>query len=115
MCDSNSKGTCKCVSVSQQFFCVFRHDKLGMNHTLIIHFTFARRIPTVNNSIPTLYLKKKNGSFITSLWKKRRINMLLTNEKKKRSGERKKNSEEKERAKERKKHTLLSEKLSDVQ
>lgn len=83
MCDSNSKGTCKCVSVSQQFFCVFRYDKFGMKHTLIIHFTFARRIPT-NNTIPTYFIfKKKNGSFITSLWKKRRINMLLTNEKKK--------------------------------
>lgn len=91
MCDSNSKGTCKCVSVSQQFFCVFRHDKLGMNHTLIIHFTFARRIPTVNNSIPTLYFKKKMvPSLLTSLWKKRRINMLLTNEKKKKWREKEK-------------------------
>lgn len=58
MCDSNSKGTCKCVSVSQQFFCVFRHDKFGMKHTLIIHFTFARRIPT-NNTIPTYFIFKK--------------------------------------------------------
>lgn len=113
MCDSNSKGTCKCVSVSQQFFCFFRHDKLGMNHTLIIHFTFARRIPT-NNTIPTYFIfKKKNGSFITSLWKKRRINMLLTNEKKEVERERK--IVRRERESERKKHTLLSEKLSDVQ
>lgn len=114
MCDSNSKGTCKCVSVSQQFFCVFRHDKFGMKHTLIIHFTFARRIPT-NNTIPTYFIlkKKKNGSFITSLWKKRRINMLLTNEKKEVERERK--IVRRERESERKKHTLLSEKLSDVQ